>query len=154
MKSWSIAHRLFALFLFIVVLFAVGLGVFYRADERESDVLDQRERLLDGGATIRYEMMVMSDALRGLLLDPTHTSERDRKRSADEKFTKALDRLRPLLQDHPELQRAAQAIANFDESKLNRLETQLVEMLARDGSGAVAFYNTSYLPAREEQEKL
>jgi methyl-accepting chemotaxis protein WspA len=154
MKSWSIAHRLFALFIFIVVLFAVGLSVFYRADQRESDVLDQRERLLDGGATIRYEMMVMSDALRGLLLDPTHVSERERKRTADDNFSKTLERIKPLMQDHPALQRAAQAVADYDEAKLGRLENQLVELIARDATAAATFYNSSYVTAREDQIKL
>ena len=154
MKSWSIAHRLFALFIFIVVLFAVGLGVFYRAVEREVDVTDQRERLLDGGAKIHYEMMVMSDALRGLLLDPQHTTERERKRVADENFSKAFEAIKPLLEEHPALLRAAQAIVDFDGTKLNRLENQLVELVGRDATAAIAFYTSSYLPARQEQAKL
>ncbi len=154
MKSWSIAHRLFALFIFIVVLFAVGIGVFYRADEREGEVIDQRERLLDGATEIRYEMMVMSDAIRGMLLDPAHTTERDRKRGADEAVLKTFEKMKPTMQGHPAMLRAAQAIADYDETKLERIESQLAGIVAKDAAAAIALYNTGYLPARQEQDKL
>jgi len=154
MKSWSIAHRLFALFLLIVGLFAAGIAIFYQADEREARVIAERERMLDGGAVIRYEVMVMSDAVRGVLLDPTKTAERDRKRAADANFQRTLEGLRPLLAEHPAVARAAQAVLDFDAAQLDRLENQVMELATRDAAAALAAYNSAYLPARAEKDRL
>ncbi len=154
MKSWSIAHRLFALFLLIVGLFAAGIAIFFWADEREAQVIEEREQMLDGGAVIRFEVMVMSDALRGVLLDPTKTAERERKRAADTRFQRTAEQLRPLLAKHPAVERAAQAMIDFDAAQLDRIENLVLEQSGRNVAEAMATYTTAYLPARAEKDRL
>ena len=96
MKSWSIAHRLLALFILVIALFLGGGAIFYRADERVARVTDTRERLLDGVANVRLALMTMSDAIRGTLLDPTSKEEHDRKVAADGDLAQAFEALKTL----------------------------------------------------------
>src|SRR6188508_3150564 len=46
---------------------------------------------VNGAQDIRKEMLVMGDAMRGFLLDPTQKTEWDAKMAADERLVKAVD---------------------------------------------------------------
>jgi methyl-accepting chemotaxis protein WspA len=154
MKSLTIAQRLFALLGFVLALVLVGVVLLMRADRLESEAADQHEILLTAAAEIRYEMLEASDALRGLLLDPANQAERLRKAGSDERIAKTAETTRALLRDLPEVRRAFEAVADFDEKKLNPLENQIVQQAGGDKAAVLALYNGSYLPARAEQGKL
>src|SRR4051812_40596667 len=98
MKSLTIAQRLLALLAVVLALVLVGIVLLVRADRRESEAADQHENLLNSAAAIRYEMLEASDSLRGLLLDSTNQTERQRKTASDERVLKTAETTRGLLQ--------------------------------------------------------
>jgi methyl-accepting chemotaxis protein WspA len=154
MKSWSIAQRLYAFFGLVMVAIAVGFALFFRADRLEGEAIERRDQFAVSSAYIRNDMITMSDALRGQIIDPASQTERDRKEAADSHLVNTVNGLKATLADRPELLRAADAIGQFDAAKLNRIEDQLMAMIGKDHAAAVAFYAATYLPARTEQDKL
>lgn len=154
MKSLTIAQRLLALLAVVLALVLVGIVLLVRADRRESEAADQHENLLNSAAAIRYEMLEASDSLRGLLLDSTNQTERQRKTASDERVLKTAETTRGLLQGLPEVRRAFEAVTEFDDKKLNPLENQIGQLAGKDNAAALALYNGSYLPARQEQSRL
>lgn len=78
MKNWSICQRLLGLVGFLLLALLIGVSIFYRADYHESAALERRERLLTTAVRIRFDMLQLSDAMRGLLLDATSATDRER----------------------------------------------------------------------------
>ncbi len=153
MKSWSISQRLLALIGLIVTLLLIGAGNFYRADHHETEAIERRERIFAVASRIRFDMLQMSDGMRGMLIT-TGDAERQRKLAADEDLVKVVTETKAFLHDDPELLRALEAVGDFDEKKLNAVENQFMEMVGRDRALAIEFYTTTYLPLRREQDKL
>jgi methyl-accepting chemotaxis protein WspA len=154
MKSWTIAQRLYAFFGLVIAALAGGFALFIHADNLESAAVERRDHLDNAAATIRYTTLIMSDALRGLLLDPKNAVEQQRKTAADDDLTKIIGELKLNLRDRPELLRAIEAVGDFDDRKLNKVENQLTELIGRSDPAAPAFYTASYLPVRLELDKL
>lgn len=154
MKSWTIAGRIFALIGFVITALAGGFALFLRADTQETTAVEQHERYSVAAASLQYNLLAMSDALRGRLIDPASAKDRARKDSADHNFKATLTALQSALTGQPELLKAAQAVADFDETQLRVLEDQLATMIDRRATQAAGFFQTTLLPKRNEQEKL
>ena len=154
MKSWSISQRLLALIGLLLAVLLVGAGVFYRADHRENEAIERRARLLAVAARLRYDMLQLSDAMRGLLLEPSSVVERERKVAADADLAKVFEETAGLDADRPELAQLLRAIADNDERKLNPLEAQFMNLVGQDVPAVTVLYNTGYLPLRADQDRL
>jgi len=154
MKSWSIAQRLLALLAFVLLSLLGGILLLIRADRRETAAGDQHDAIGNTALLIRLDMLQASDALRGLLLDATNATERQRKLASDDLMTQHAEKIRTLAADRPELLQNFAAIVDFDDKKLNQLENQVLDLAARDRTAALALYNSAYLPARDTQEKM
>ncbi|MEY2881003.1 MAG: methyl-accepting chemotaxis sensory transducer [Verrucomicrobiota bacterium] len=154
MKSWSIAARLYLFFAVVILALGGGFALFIRADDLDARANERNILLVTGAAALRHDMLQMSDALRGLMLEPANAGERKRKLDADAHLVKTVDSLKPLLQGQPELLKAVAAVGAFDESTLDRLENQLMDMVGKDNTATLAFYTSTYLPARHQQDGL
>ena len=142
----------------IIVLLLVGVGVTWYADKQvakhEAEANFKHDTLQTTADRIRYSTLEMSDAMRGLLLDPKSETERKRKLDADADLVKAVEMLRPVIKDEPALIKAWDAIAEYDDRTLNPLEKKIMEMVAADKEGAIAFYAGTYLPARTKTDTM
>ena len=154
MKSWTIAQRLLTFFGLVIVALGGGFALFLSADARAATATEQHERYNAAAAELRRDMITMSDALRGLLIDAASTKEGVRKRNADSSFAMTMRGLTTDLADRPEVMRTAKAVSDFDVGKLGPLEDELQGMIGKQTQQAVAFYESRYLPARLEQDKL
>lgn len=153
MKTWSIAQRLFGLLFFVLASLAAGVVFLVQADQAEQRAQELQDSLMTNVLEARYAMLDMSDALRGVLLDPAATAERQRKAAADEKLARILSTLRALLADRPALLQVINELADFDDKRINPAEDRVLELVGRgDAAAALAHYNTIYTPARREQE--
>jgi methyl-accepting chemotaxis protein len=154
MKNLNISQRLFALLgtLLAALLLATALVVF--AEIRDNTSKTRREAAITAAARIRYDMLQMSDAMRGMLVESSPDAERRRKLDADDDLAKAVDEAKDVLAAHPKLVVALAAVGDYDAKKLNQLENQFMDMVAKDRVAAIAFYTQSYLPARTEQDGL
>jgi methyl-accepting chemotaxis protein len=102
---------------------------------------------------IRKNMLVMGDAMRGFLLDPTRQSEWDAKMAADEALAKAVETLLSRI-TNPDHRRMAEAIGKFDETELNPAENRVLELAKTDREAAMRAYFEQYFPLRQKQAAL
>ena len=102
---------------------------------------------------IRKNMLLMGDAMRGFLLDPTRQSEWDAKMAADENLAKAVDALLARV-TNPEHRRMAEAIGELDEKELNPAENRVLELAKTDPAAARRAYFEEYFPIRQKQAAM
>lgn len=154
MKSWTIAQRLYAFFGVVMLALAGGFRLFFYAVHLEDVAVEQRDQIEASVAVIRFNTLQISDALRGILLEPGSQVERQRRTAADAQLAKTMETFRATFRDRPELLRAAEAIRDQDNSRLNKAETQIIDLAATDREAAGAAYKDTYLPLRREQDRL
>jgi len=103
---------------------------------------------------MRFDMLAMSDAMRGFLINPSNTAERARKKHADEHFEAVVEEIRKLAPQGEILGRLKTA-ADMDANLLNRIEDELLASIAAgDTEAAKVRYNAEYLPLRQKQETI
>jgi methyl-accepting chemotaxis protein len=113
-----------------------------------SDVIEQK------AVELRFDMLSMSDAMRGFLINPDNRAEQERKKRADDEFeadVEAIQRLAP----QGEILRLIQEAADMDKRTLNPIEDEIVSTIAAgDVERAKTRYGTEYLPLRLKQETI
>ena len=103
---------------------------------------------------IALELMTMSDALRGYLLDTANQGELDRKFSADREFNKAVQELKVALTEMPSVLRLVVELANNDAQNVDPAENRLIALAKQNVDAAKRFYKSDYLPTREHEAGL
>jgi methyl-accepting chemotaxis protein len=113
-----------------------------------SDVIENK------ALKMRFDMLAMSDAMRGYLINPANQAEQERKKKADEDFESDVEDVRKLAPPG-EILKLVQDAADMDAKVLNRLEDDLLATIAAgDVERAKARYAAEYLPLRVKQEGI
>ena len=102
---------------------------------------------------IRAQMIAMSDAMRGFLLNPSRQEEYDNKKQADAALSKAVERLLANT-TNAEYAELARQIGQLDEQKLDPIEDRVLDLAPRDAKAATSVYFNEYLPVRVQQMNL
>jgi methyl-accepting chemotaxis protein len=126
-----------------------------------SGTIDELKRVVTVSDTVehkalemRFDMLAMSDAMRGFLINPASTSERARKKEADEHFEAVVEEIRKLA-PQGEILGLLQTAADMDSQTLNKIEDELLATIAAgDAEAAKARYSAEYLPLRQKQEAI
>jgi methyl-accepting chemotaxis protein len=113
-----------------------------------SDVIEHKS------LEMRFDMLAMSDAMRGYLINPSNKAEYERKKHADEDFEADVEDIRKLA-PQGEILKLVQEAADMDAKVLNLLEDDLLGVIeGGDVERAKARYNAEYLPQRLKQEAI
>jgi methyl-accepting chemotaxis protein len=99
---------------------------------------------------LRTNMLAMSDAMRGYLLDTSRSDEAAKKEAADDALVKSLERLLASA-NQPEFSKLGKEIGELDETQLNKIEDSVLAMAPKDGAAATKTYFGSYMPVRTRQ---
>lgn len=97
------------------------------------------------------QMVMMSEALRGFLLNPDNQEEAKKKEEADDAFGKANKQLSTLMIDDPEALSINKTMSEFDASTLNAIEDEVSALNKKKSPDAIKIFNTKYAPARDIQ---
>jgi signal transduction histidine kinase/CheY-like chemotaxis protein len=103
---------------------------------------------------VELNVMTMSDAMRGYLLNPSSRIEYDRKVAADEELTRVVAGLRVTLAEMPSVLRRIVELETYDDEILDHAENRLLEIAGADTEAAKRFYESDYLPLRERETEL
>ncbi len=128
-------------------------GLLWNTASSARSATERRAELtaIDREATqIRVNMVEMSDAMRGFLLDTTQEQEWQNKLKADEHLVAAVERLSKATTD-PFYLDLAKRIGDLDETRLNPTENKVMELSKADRQQASAIYFSEYVPIRREQ---
>jgi methyl-accepting chemotaxis protein len=117
-------------------------------------VIDRDDVVAQRTVEIRLDMMSMSDAMRGFLLDPSNQAEFDRKLSADSAMEAHVADLRKA-NPSADILKMVDQVAAYDESTLNTLEDSVLALVkAKQIDQARDRYNGEYLGARAMVEGI
>lgn len=97
------------------------------------------------------EMVKMSEALRGYLLTPENENEYKRKMEADKAYSAISDKLSELVKENQEILFLNEKMAKYDETDLDQVENKVARLIQSKDPGALQFYTTTYMPARQFQ---
>jgi diguanylate cyclase (GGDEF)-like protein len=100
---------------------------------------------------VELNLMTMSDAMRGYLLDPANQAEIRRKLDADTELSAVVEGLKVTLTEVPSVIRLVSELETYDDQTLNKAEDHLVEIAGADIDAAKRLYKTDYLPKRERE---
>ncbi len=113
-----------------------------------SDVIEHK------ALEMRFDMLEMSDAMRGFLINPKNTAEMDRKKAADAKFERDVEEIQKLAPEGEIVTRLKEA-SEMDANILNPIEDRLLAMIeAGNVEKAKEGYTNEYLPLRLKQEAI
>lgn len=98
--------------------------------------------------TAELEMVKMSEALRGYLLNPESKEELEKKKQADDRFVEASGKLATLIANDPEALALSKTMSDFDATTLNTIENEVGALIEAKSADAIRVFNTKYAPAR------
>lgn len=135
----------------LVVGSLLTLNSIYRMTTSQDTDSARAVRILDLTKEAELEMVKMSEALRGYLLNPADTKEFEAKKAADEAFSKHMGDLLGLVSDDAEITALAKEMAEYDEGELDRVENEIAALIQKRDPTAPDFYSRVYSPARAKQ---
>jgi methyl-accepting chemotaxis protein len=156
--NFNIRRRLMAGFLAVVLLgAAVSVGVLQlltTSIHQLESVITVSDTIRAKGLELRLDMMTMSDAMRGYLLDSRDKKELQRKLEADAEFSRDVADIEKLAPSDEILDLMKRA-ALMDSQSVNRLEDEVLQLITiNQPDAARQKYVNEYLPVRQQQEEV
>jgi methyl-accepting chemotaxis protein WspA len=154
MKQMTIWQRLNTALAVLILLLMVGVGLALWVEKTAATAARRSDALNDKKNLIHFDLILMSDALRGMLVDPTSEVETKRREAAVHDLTESLDVIRTTHTDRSDLVRSVRNLRDFSTRILIPFHDRILEMLKSDPAAATADYNTHYPEVRRQRDEL
>ncbi|MDW8308350.1 MAG: methyl-accepting chemotaxis protein, partial [Verrucomicrobiales bacterium] len=154
MKNTSIGRRLTTVQLLIIGMLLAGVALALWGVQTRSRAVEENAGLADAANRIRLNLIQMSDAFRGQLLNPGHDLYPVRRRAAYEDFRKTAVELKSAWPERAGLVAALESLAAFVQDDLRPFHESLEAQLHTDPATAIARYNAAYDELRKQRDKL
>jgi methyl-accepting chemotaxis protein len=142
-----------AFWLLIGVLLASLILAIWAANARAG--ADRRCRQLTAAQnTIAYDILLLNETVRGLLLDPKNKAYWEQKSEAETNLVEQLKLLQNDFSEHFALVRSADSLADFIPDGLSEFHRRLRETAASDNALSIANYNKEYPEFRDKLSRL
>jgi methyl-accepting chemotaxis protein len=156
--SFNIRRRMMAGFFTVVILgTVVSIGVLQlltTSIHQLENVVTVSDAIRQKGLELRFDMMTMSDGMRGYLIDPKDKRELQRKKDADEEFARDVADIVKLAPEG-EIKDLIERAAQMDSQSVNRLEDDVLQLITSNQiEQAKQKYVSEYLPVRQQQEEI
>lgn len=152
MKQATLWQRLRSPTNLMVFFLLLGVAFAFWTEHRHADALHRSEELSTLAHRVHYNLVQMSDSLRGLLLDPRHASEQKRRKDAEESLLKTLDEIQSAFSHQPDLLNAVRALREFVVKHLAAFHGQVLRDLETDPAKAVEIYTKKQPEAVEYRD--
>ena len=154
MKNVTIWQRLNTAFWVLVVLLLAGVGLALWVASARSDAVHRSDELSAAKHSIEYDVVFISDTVRGLLLDPKNEAEKRRKHDAEMDLASQLKFIQSGYPDYPDLTRSVSNLSEFTTRTVGDFHRQVLDTAESDPAGAIMLYNKDYPDLREKRVKL
>ena len=151
LTSWRRLNTAF--WLLIVLLLASVLLALWVASARSAGV-HRCDQLSSAKNCIAYDVVLISDTVRGLLLDPKNEAEKRIKRDAETDLTSQLRFIQTAFADHADLIRSVNNLGDFTSRTLGDFDRQVLDQAETDSASAVMLYVKGYPDIRDKRRKL
>jgi methyl-accepting chemotaxis protein WspA len=154
MKTTTIGRRLNTAQLIMIGMLLAGVGLAFWG-ERASSIADKNyAKLASGADRIRIDLIQMSDALRGQLLNPKDDLHPTRRVSAENDLTTTIDQLEMEFAARPAIVTTLKNFNSFSHDLIKTFHLTVLQMLERDPAAAVGYYNQNFSPIRDRRDSL
>jgi methyl-accepting chemotaxis protein WspA len=150
----SIWHRLNTALILLVVLLLAGVGLTLWVERTRSAAMDRSDKLSVYKDRIFYDVLAMSDSLRGLLLDPKSQTETKRTKVAQEDLASNLTAIEREYVDYRDLVKSVKELRDFLFGRLDAFQRQAADLAESDPVSAPTFFNRSYAAISQERDHL
>jgi methyl-accepting chemotaxis protein WspA len=153
MKTMTIWQRLNAVLLALVL---VGVGLAWWFERASTATVQQNERLAGYNDHLHYDAAQMSEALRGLLLDPKSDPEREQKRhhNAEADLSSTIKTMKSEYADQAELVNALDRLNDFSLRTLGVFHARILNAVETNHAAAVADYGKNDPAISKQREDL
>ena len=124
----------------------------YNTGMNEDKNLERAIAITDTVAVQELQMVTMSEALRGYILDPKNTKEYERKKKADEDYAALAEKLAGMTKENKEIHDLNEAMAKLDADELDKAENGLAALVHEDRAKVLDYFTNVYSPIRAKQE--
>jgi methyl-accepting chemotaxis protein WspA len=153
-KKTSIWQRLNATLLVLILVLLAGVGLALWVAEARVAATQRTEQLLGTRDRIRYDVLLISDTVRGLLLDPKNDAELKQKAEAEADFATALNSIPPSYTNRVQLMAAVNQLRDFASQTLGGFNRRVLDTAETDAASAILLYNRDYPEIRAQRRKL
>jgi len=153
----TIWQRLNTALLLLILLLLSGVGLALWVEETRYSLLQQSDKLSSAKDRVNLDVVQLSDALRGLLLDPKNDLEKKRWQTAVNDFATNMELVRKDYGDHTNLLTTLSKLSDFALSSsgpLQALHARVLDIADTDQAAATAYYNKNYASIRDQRDQL
>jgi len=154
MQKMTIRQRLNVALLLFILLVLAGVGLALWVAEARSSALLRSDHLSAARDRIAYNVVLISDTVRGLLLDPKDELEKKHKREAETDLGNNLDFIQATYPTHAGLFNSVTNLRDFAFQKLGHFNREVLAMAETDAASATALYNRDYPEIRNQRARL
>ena len=154
MKNVTIWQRLNTAFWLLIVLLLAGVGLALWVASARSAAACRSGELSAAKDRIAYNVVFISDTVRGLLLDPKNEAEKRRKHDAEMDLALQLKFIQSEFSEYPDLMRSVSNLSEFTTRTVGEFHQQVLNTAESDPAGAIMMYNKDYPDLREKRVKL
>ncbi len=153
MKHMTIWQRLHTALAVLVALLMLGVAAALWVEETRWTAAHRSDQLSGAQDRIYLSLVRLSDAERGLLLDPKSEDEKKRRHDAETSLASSLDSMQREFRDHAELTTSLKTLRDFTLSTLGPFHKRVVEMAETNSAEAITQYNQYYTDLSKRQYK-
>ena len=154
MKTATIWQRLNTAFWLLIVVLLAGVGLALWVASARAAADRRSDQLSAARANIAYDVVLISDTVRGLLLDPKNLAEKTRKTEAETDLAAQLNFIQREFAKYPDLMRSVGNLREFTSRTLDQFHDQVLATAESDPAGAIMLYNKDYPEIRDKRAKL
>jgi methyl-accepting chemotaxis protein WspA len=154
MKDLSIWQPLNTAFWVLIGLLLAGVGLAWWVAYACSAMAHRSDELSAAKDRIAYDVLFISDTVRGLLLDPKNAAENRRKGEAEAELASQLKLIQTEFTDYPDLIRLVHNLSEFISRARADFHRQVLDTAETDPASAIMLYNKDYPDIRETRVKL
>ena len=154
MKQMTIWQRLNTALAVLILLLMTGVGLALWIEKTAALALHRSDELDGTKNLIHFDLTLMSDALRGMLVDPQNEVETKSRNGAITNLTSTLDGLAAAHVKYPEMVRSVRKLRDFTTGSLIPFHNDILETLKTDPPAAIAEYNANHPGVRRQRDEL
>ena len=142
-----------AFWLLIVLLLGSVVMALWVADARST--IDKRsEQLATKQGNIAFKVVLISDTVRGLLLDPKNGLEKAHMAETEKELASDLRAIQKEFADYPDLMHSVSNLSEFTSRTLADFHRRVLNMADTDSASAVMLYVKDYPEIRNQRSRL
>jgi methyl-accepting chemotaxis protein WspA len=149
MKGVTIWQRLNTAFWLLIVLLLGAVALALWVSAVRSAGVRRSAALSEARDRIAYDVVYISDTVRGLLLDPKNVAEQRRKHDAEMDLAAKLKFIQSEFPEYPDLMLSVSNLLAFTTRAVGDFHRQVLDTAESDPAGAIMLYNKDYPDLRE-----